>query len=369
MIHEVNSSKELRQFIRFPHKHYMGHPFWLPPLFIDERNFFKPEKNKPLAHSDVILFTAWMEGKMTGRIMGIISHDYNVLKGEKRARFFKFECIHDPGVSHALIHAVEEWARKKGMEEIIGPFGFSDKDPQGFLISGFDRRAVIIAPYNYSYYQKLVENEGYTKEVDLVEYLIPVPEKIPEFYSRIYQRVTRNTALECVEFRKKKDMKPFIIPVLRLMNETFSDIFGYYPLDEEEMKKFASDYMMVLDPEFVKIVTDQGNVISFFIAMPDLGPALQKAKGKLLPFGIFYLQRDLKRTDYLILMLGGISAAYQGKGLDVLMGTKMLESASKRGIKLLNSHLELETNLKIRAEMEKMGGEVCKTYRIFKKTI
>jgi hypothetical protein len=116
-------------------------------------------------------------------------------------------------------------------------------------------------------------------------------------------------------------------------------------------------------------VTDQGNVISFFIAMPDLGPALQKAKGKLLPFGIFYLQKEMKRTDYLVLMLGGISAAYQGKGLDVLMGTKMLESASKRGIKLINSHLELETNLKIRAEMEKMGGEVCKTYRIFKKTI
>ena len=212
-------------------------------------------------------------------------------------------------------------------------------------------------------------NEGYEKEIDLVEYLIPVPEKIPEFYERIYERATKNSQLECISFRKKKELKPYIIPVLHLMNETFRDIFGYYPLDEDEMKKFAAEYMMILDPEFVKVVTDQGQVVSFFIAMPDLGPAFQKAAGRLFPFGIFHMLREMKKTDYLVLMLGGISPSYQGKGLDVIMGTRMLESASKRGIKLINSHLELETNTKVRAEMERMGGQVCKTYRIFRKEL
>jgi hypothetical protein len=202
-----------------------------------------------------------------------------------------------------------------------------------------------------------------------VEYLIPVPERIPEFYEKIYERAVRNNKYQCFEFQKKKELKPFIIPVLRLMNETFRDIFGYFPLDEEEMKKFAANYMMVLDPEFVKVVVENDQVISFFIAIPDLGPAFQKAKGRLLPLGIFYLLREMKRTDYLVLMLGGINPAHQGKGLDVIMGTKMLQSASKRGIRLINSHLELESNMKVRAEMERMGGKVCKTYRIYRKSL
>jgi hypothetical protein len=135
------------------------------------------------------------------------------------------------------------------------------------------------------------------------------------------------------------------------------------------MKKLAKDYMMILDPEFVKVVMEKETVVSFFIAVPDLGPALQKAGGRLFPTGLFHLLREMKRTDYLVLMLGAISPSHQGKGLDVVMGTKMLASASKRGIKLLNSHVELETNLKVRAEMEKMGGEICKNYRIYKKEL
>jgi hypothetical protein len=335
---------------------------------MDEYNFFKP-KNKALKHSDIILFTAWDNGKMAGRIMGIINRYYNELAGQKRARFFKYECVNDTEVSHALISKVEAWAVEKGMTEIIGPFGFSDKDPQGLLISGFDQRAILIAPYNYPYYADLIEKEGYRKEIDLVEYLIPVPEHVPDFYTRIYERVTRNTSLQCLEFRKKRELKPYIIPVLKLLNETFTGIFGFYPLDEEEMKKFAADYMMILDPAFVKVVTDNGKPVSFFIAIPDLGPGLQKARGRLFPFGIFYLMREMKKTDYLILMLGGISEPYQGIGLDVMMGTKMLESASRRGIKLINSHLELESNVKVRAEMEKMGGKVAKTYRVYNKTL
>jgi hypothetical protein len=366
---QVNTNRDIEQFIRYPFELYRGSQFWLPPLLIDERNFFNPKKNKACRVNDTISWLAYKDGKLCGRIMGIISHVYNKDNDKKQARFFRFECVDDPEVAHALISAVENWAVEKGMEEIIGPFGFSDKDPQGLLVSGYDQRAVILAPYNPPYYPSLVENEGYQKEVDLFEYMIPVPDKIPEFYARIYERVTRNKNLECRSFKSKKEIKPYIIPVLELMNETFRVIYGSYELDREEMESFAAEYMTILDVEFLKVVTDQGKVVAFLIALPDVGPGMQKARGRLFPFGIFHLLREMKKTDFIVLMLGGIKPSHQGTGLDVLMGVKMLESAAKRGIKKINSHLELETNLKVRAEMEKMGGEVCKKHRIYKKSL
>jgi hypothetical protein len=366
---QVKTRRDLDDFIRYPFQLYKNHPFWLPPLLLDEKKFYNPAKNKVLKNSETILLLALENGRICGRVMGIINPDYNKLMGQKRGRFFKFECINNEEVAHALIGKVEAWAMEKGMEEMIGPFGFSDKDPQGLLISGYDQRAVFIAPYNHPYYVDFVENAGYSKEIDLVEYLIPVPEKIPDFYVRIYERIGRNTDLECITFKSKKELKPYIIPVLELMNETFSDVFGYYQLDKEEMEKFAADYMPILDMDFVKVVVDHGTVVGFFIAIPDVGPGLQKARGRIFPFGFFHLLKEMKKTDYLILMLGGIKPSHQGIGMDVLMGTKMLESASKRGIKMINSHLETETNVKVRAEMEKMGGKVCKTYRIFKKSL
>ncbi|MBW6460427.1 MAG: hypothetical protein K0B08_07620 [Bacteroidales bacterium] len=364
-VKEVSSRKELKQFIHYPFQLYRGSQFWLPPIYKDEINFLNPRKNKALANADTILFLAYRAGELCGRVMGIINRAYNERTGQKRARFFKFDCINDAAVSHALLYSVDKWAQNKGMDGVIGPYGFSDKDPQGLLIQGFEQRAVIITPYNFPYYAELVENEGYGKEIDLVEYLIPVPEKIPDFYRRIYERVTQNPNLKNLEFRKKHEFKPYIIPILELLNETYSDIYGFVPLDRPEMIKFANDYMMILDPDFIKVVLENDQVISFIIAIPDLGPALQKTKGRLFPFGFIRVLIEMKRTDYLVLMLGGVRRSHQGTGLDVMMGTKMLESASRRGIKTINGHLMLETNHKVRAEMEKMGGTVCKQYRVY----
>jgi hypothetical protein len=365
----VEGARQLNEFIRFPYELYRNHSCWLPPLLFDERNFFSDRKNKSMRVNQTVLFLAKKQGKTVGRVMGIINPAYNRLKNEANARFFKFDAVNDPEIARLLLQSVEDWARNQGMNGIIGPFGFSDKDPQGLLIDGYEHRAVMIAPYNFPYYVDLITREGYSPRIDLVEYLIPVPEQIPEFYRKIHERAMRNNRLRIVEFGSKKELKPFIIPVLELMNETFSDIFGYSPLDREEMEKFAAEYLPILDVDFVKIVCDGDRVVSFFIAIPDVGPALQKARGRLFPLGLFYLMREMKKTRYLVLMLGGIKPGYQGIGLDVIMGTSMLETASRRGIKLINSHLELETNTKVRAEMEKMGGEVWKRYRIFGKLL
>jgi len=368
-IKEVLTRHDIGEFIRFPFRLYRNNPFWLPPVLIDEKNFHNPRKNKALRVNDCIHYLAYKNGQVAGRIMGIIHHRYNEQIGKKRARFFKFDCMDDPDVGHSLITAVEEWARVKGMEEMIGPFGFSDKDPQGLLISGFDIRAAIVAPYNHPYYIDLIEKEGYVKDVDLYEYIIPIPEKIPDFYQRIYDRVSRNEDLRHVVLKTKKDLKPYIMPVMRLINETFRNIYGSYEFDEEEMKKFASDYMMILDVDFTIIITDKGIPVAFLIAVTDIGPALQKTGGRVFPFGIFRILKEMKRSDFIVLMIGGIKESHQGTGIDVMMGVKMLQAAKRRGIRHMHSHLELEENYKVRGEMEKMGGEVCKVHRVYRKSL
>jgi hypothetical protein len=368
-IREVRDKRQQLEFIRFPYQLYNNHPNWLPPLLADEKKFFNPLKNTGFSVSDTIRFLAYRNGRITGRIMGIIHHPFNEENHEKTGRFFAFDCYDDAESATALIRSVEDWCRKRGMDQVVGPFGFSDKDPQGILISGYEHRGILIAPYNFPYYHELISANGYTKMVDLVEYLIPVPSEIPEFYRRISPRILKNPSIHCVEFKNKKQLKPYIIPVLQLMCETFGEIYGSSVLTEEEMKKLAREYLPVLDPDFIKVIEFDGEPVAFILGMPDIGPGLQRAKGHLFPFGIFHILREMKRTRYLVLFLGGIRKQFQGKGLDVLMGTKILESLMQRGYKEINSHLELETNVKVRAEMERTGGKIYKSYRIFKKRI
>jgi hypothetical protein len=337
---------------------------------LDEIKFFNPEKNKSFSYCDTIKILAKKDNKVVGRLMGIIHKGYNEMKSEKTARFGWFDCIDDQETAHEMLEFIKDWATAKGMEKLIGPFGFTDKDPQGCLIDGFQYRAVLTTVYHPPYYKKLIENEGFTKEVDLVEYQIPVPDKIPDFYQRIYDRAMNKHKARIKEFKNKKELKPYIVPVLNLMNETFSDIYGSYPLTEKEMKDLAKEYLPVLDAEFVKVViNEKEEIVAFIIGMPDVAEGLKKANGKLLPFGIFHILRAAKKTDQLVLLLGGIREDYQGKGFDALMGIKMLESTSKRKLRFIDSHVELETNVKVRAEMERMGGKVAKMFRIYRKML
>lgn len=369
-IFEVKTKRELAQFIYLALGLHKNNPKWVPPIYKDEWKLFNPAKNKAFAYCDTIMILAQKNNKVVGRLMGIIHRGYNELKSEKTGRFGWFESIDDQEVAHAMLEYIKDWVAARDMEKLIGPFGFSDKDPQGCLIDGFEHRAVLTTSYHPPYYRKLIENEGFIKETDLVEYLIPVPESIPEFYQRINDRALNNHHVSIKEFKRKKELKPYIVPVLKLMNETFSEIFGSFPLTEQEMISLAKEYLPVLDPEFVKVViTGRDEIVAFIIGMPDVAEGLQKAKGKLLPFGIFHILRAVKRTDQLVLLLGGIRSDFQGIGLDALMGIKMLETATRRKFRVIDSHLELETNYKVRAEMEKMGGKVAKVFRIYQKSL
>jgi len=367
---EVSSRNHLHTFIHLPALIHSGHPNWVPPIYLDDRGFFNKKKNKSFLYSDTILALAFKGDQAVGRIMGIINHRYNKVSGDNDARFCFMETWNDPEVFHALIAFIENWGRQKGCDNLVGPLGFSDKDPQGFLVEGFNEPVVLATNCNFPYMPELLLQEGYVKKVDCVVYKIPVPTEIPDFYQAIYERALRNNHIHVLEFTSRKKIKPLIHPVLRLLNETFAEIYAFDPFEEREMNDFANRYLPLLDPKFIKIITDlQGNILSFIIAMPDISKGIIACKGRVVPFGIFQIIHARKKAKQLNLLLGGIKKEFRGQGLDVIMGIKMLETAKKNGLQYIDSHLELETNHMVRKEMERMEGKVYKRFRVFVKEL
>lgn len=366
----VDSHTRLKEFIFLPEKIYKGDSRWVPPMYVDEWNFHNPKQNKALEYSDVIRLVAYAHNQPAGRIMGIINHKYNHDHHEQTARFFALDCINQQSVAHALTEYIEDWAKARGMNKLIGPYGFSDKDPQGLQIEGLDLLPVIATPTNPAYLQTLVEKEGYQKELDCVSYQMPIPETLPSVYQKIFGRVSANKNVRLVEFTKKSQLKPFIIPLFRLVNETYAPLFGFVPMTEEEMKKFAAQYLPVLAPELVKVVVNTaGEMVAFVVSMPDMSKGIQRAKGRLFPFGFIHILSSMKKTNQLNLLLGAIKPSYRGKGLNVLMGKALIESARKRNLQVMDSHLILEKNLIMRAECEKLGGVIRKRYRVYQKLL
>jgi hypothetical protein len=369
-IKEITTKGELREFIFLPEKIHKNHKNWIPPLYIDEWDFYNPKKNRSFSNCDSVLALAYRDKEVVGRIMGIISHKYNEVHQNKTARFFNMECYDEPETASALIKYIEDWAVGLGMTKLVGPLGFSDKDPQGMLIEGFDQPIVIATNCNHEYMVRLLENNGFSKEVDLVVYKMLVPKMIPAFYKEIQARTLQRNDIHLIEFTTKKALRPYIKPVFRLINETYQNIYGFSEIEEGEMDYMAGRYMPVINPRFVKIIASKtGELVAFVLAMPDIAEGIRLAKGRLFPTGIIKIITTSKRTKLLVMLLGAIMDEYRNSGLDALMGMRIIEEAQAQGMEIIDSHLILENNVKMRAEYERMGGEVYKRYRIFQKDL
>jgi len=366
-IQEVKTRRDLRTFIKLPYKIHRSHVRWVPPLYSEEWKFFRLSTNLAFSYSDTTLALAIKDGKPEGRIMGIINHRYNEAKGEKQARFACLECQNDEDVAHCLLSFVESWARTQGMSRIIGPMGFTDQDPQGFLIEGFDHEPSIGTYYNFNFIPNLMERQGYEKEMDYVVYRVDLPSKVPAFYHKIAERAARRNVCRVLDITKQRELKTYILPVLRLMNDCFQELYGYHALDEKEMAALARRFLPVLDPRFIKIAVSGKDVIGFNIAMPNLAEGFRKAKGRLFPIGIFWILRAGRRARQLDSLVGGIRSDLRGKGVDAMIGCATMTAAVEAGFKFVDTHHELEYNRKVRGEMEKLGGHVYKLFRIYRK--
>jgi len=370
IVKKVESSKLLRQFIFLPEKIHADHKQWVHPLYFDDKVFFDEKKNKSFLTADTILLLAYQDNKVVGRIMGIINNKYNEVHHEKNARFCFLDCYEDIEIARVLIEEVEQWARNKGMEKLVGPLGFSDKDPQGMLIEGFDEKVVIATNYNYPWMPSYIAQLGFKKEVDLVSYLMKIPEVIPPFLDKIYQRAIGNQDIIVREFSRKRELKPWVVPIFQLINEAYKHIYGFIPLEETEIISYAERYLPILDPHFVKVITDKnGKVIAFIISMPELSDGIRKAKGRLFPFGWYHILTAGKKTRLLTLLLGAVDPKWRGKGLDVILGVSILKTAVKKNMINMDSHLILENNSIMRAECDRYEGRLHKRYRIFSKPI
>ncbi len=371
VVRPVCSKGDLRKFIHLPAKIHKKHSNWIPPLYSDEWEFFNEKKNKSYEYSDVILLLAFKGKKLAGRIMGLINYKYNELNRERNARFNYLETWDDLEVSRVLLYHVEEWARLKGMKKLVGPLAFSDKDPQGYLIDGFDEPISIATHCNYEYLVDHLKALGYEKDIDLVVYKIKIPEKTPELYTKVAERARRNIpGIELLEFTRRKDLKPWIRPIFTLINDTFTEIYGFMPFTLEEMDDFANRYLMIMDPRLIKVVVNERReTVAFVIGMPDISRGIKKSRGYLIPFGILHILMAGRRTRQLNLLLGAVHPDYQNRGLDTIMGSAMLDSARKQRMEYIDSHLEMESNVKVRAEMEYMGGKVYKRYRVYGKAL
>jgi hypothetical protein len=363
----VLSRRELRAFIILPFSIHKSHERWVPPLFTDEWNYFDLKKNPTFRKNDAILFLAFLDDLPVGRIMGIINRQRNNRLNERNAYFGYMECFNDQEVATELLQRIEKWAVEMGMDKVVGPLGFNDQDQKGFIIEGYEFEPSTQTVYNFEYMPALIENSGYSKEIDYVVYQIDLTKPIPDVYKRIVERLYARGTFDLPDFKKKKELKPWIKPVLQLMNETFAELFGYDPLTKEEMQLLSKKYLPVIDPRFVKIAVSNNVLEAFILGIPNLNDGLRKAKGRLFPFGLFYLMRDFRKTKQFDLLIAGVRSECRGAGLDVYGMMRIIEEARKAGYTVLDSHHELENNIPVRNVMEKWGGKVNKRYRVYKK--
>jgi len=369
-VDSVTGRRDLVEFVQFPERLHRGHALWAPPLRSDEYRLFDPRRNRAYGYCDSVLWLARDErGAIVGRVAGIINRRYNARRGERTARFSHLECIERLDVAAVLLEQVRTWAAEHDMQRVVGPQGFTDQDPEGFLVDGCDEGPSIASYCNDPYIPDFLDSLGWTKEVDYVVYRVPIRETLPRVYERALARLERRGRPQLVEFGSRRELRPYIRPILELMNETFRDLTGYSELDAAEIDDLARRYRFVIDPRFVKIAVDDDDVVGFIIALPDLVPGLRRAHGRLLPIGWLHLLRAGRERNRLDLLLGGIRECWRGRGVDVLLGAAMVRTAWREGFPFMDSHHELEDNTSMRAEMEILGGTVYKRYRIFQRPV
>jgi GNAT superfamily N-acetyltransferase len=366
----VSGAADMRTYLRLSDTLPDQRPNRVPLLRMDEREFHDPKRNPQLARCDVRYWLARRDDVPVGRVMGIIHRQHNQVHGERTARFYDLHCIRDRSTVVALLDAAAQWARSADMDRIIGPFGFSDKDPQGLQIEGFAHLPVIATPTNPDWLPAIVEACGYGKFEDMVSYRLDIPRELPAVYHAIGERCLRNFGLHRVPLRTKRELKPWVVPVLRLVNATYGDLLGFTPMSEAEMQALAAKYMFILDPELVHLIADANNEpAAFVIASPDMSEGFVRANGRLLPFGWWHILQAMKHAKQMDLLLGAVRPDLQGKGLTAALGIPLFEAARQRGYTHLDSHLIMERNTRMRGELERLGAVVWKRYRVYQKPI
>ncbi len=367
----VDSKSQLRKFVTFPiDTIYKGNSYYVPSLVMDEMATLSNHKNPAFEFCERELFLAYRAGKIVGRIAAIINHRSNEVWNQKYARFGFVDFVDDVDVVDALFDAAESWARRRGMEYIVGPMGFTDLDHEGLLVEGYDKVSTMATTYSHPYYKTQIERRGYQKEIDWVEFRIPVPPVAPERHQRIARIVADKYGLKLLKFENLRQITPYIDKLFHQLNIAYAPLFGFTPLTKKQIDYYVKQYVPLLRWDLVSIIikVDTDEVVGFGIGIPSLSQALQKAKGRLFPLGWLHLLRGLKgRSNKVVdLMLMGVAPEYQGKGVNALIFADFIPSAYKAGFRFAESNPELEVNNKIQAQWDGFDAVNHKRRRAYK---
>lgn len=370
-IKKVSNKAELKKFIRFNYEFYKDNPYSVPDLYDDMLNTFSPQKNAAFEFCEADYFLAMREGKIVGRVAAIINHRANETWNKKVVRFGWIDFVDDLDVSRALIDTVKQWGRERGMNEIEGPLGFTDMDAEGMLIDGFDQLSTMATIYNYPYYPEHMNLLGLERSADWVEMKVYIPDAIPEKHKRISAIIAQKYKLHIRKITSRKEIKETGIAhdIFRLINKAYTPLFNYSQMTERQIDQYVNMYVPVLDLRMVSIVeNEQNEIVAVGISMASLSKALQKAKGKLLPFGWFHLLKALKwkRPKMLDLLLVAVRPDYQGKGVNALLFTDLIPVYQELGFEYAETNPELEMNDKVQNQWQYFKTEQHKRRRCFK---
>lgn len=366
------TKKKLREFAQFQIDLYKDNPYYVPNLISDDLKTLSPSINPAFEFCEAVCYMAYRDGKPVGRIAGIINHQVNKSTGEKSVRFSFFDFIDDHEVSEALLKEVENWGRRKGMKKIIGPLSFTDMDREGMLVEGFEELSTMATNYNYAYYPSHMERLGYKKESDWVEFLLEVPDKIPERYMRIADLVKQKFGLRVLKYNNRKRVKKeYGHALFHLINEAYKDLYEYSQLSERQIEYYIGQYLDLLNLDLLSLVVDKSDkLVAVGIALPSMSRALQKSKGKMFPTGWYHLLKGLRgKNDRVDLLLVAVHPKYQNKGVNALLFQDLLPYFMANGYVYAETNPEMETNAKVQSQWEYFNPRQHRRRRSYSKKI
>ena len=372
-IKEIAPTKgNVKKFVKFETDLYKGNEYYVPQLLSSELDNLLPERNPAFDFCQAQYFMAYRDGKPVGRIVAMINNQVNEISGEKTARFGWIDFIDDAEVAAALLGAAEKWAKSKGMSRIGGPLGFTDMDREGTLVEGFDELSTMATIYNYPYYEKHIKAAGYEKDSDWMEFVMEVPDGIPDKYNRIADIVKKKFGLKVVKYTSRKRVKEeYGHALFHLINETYKDLYQYSPLTERQIDKYINDYLNLLNLDLLTLIVDKDRrLVGVGISLPSMSRALQKSGGKMFPFGWYHLLKGLKGVnDRVDLLLVAVAPDYQNKGVNALLFQDLIPQFIKYGYKYAESNPEMESNSKVQSQWEYFNRRQHRRRRSFFKNL
>ena len=372
-IKTVSSTKDFKIFARFANRMYKGNKYYVPSMPMDDLATFSKDKNAAFDFSEAEFYLAYKDGEVVGRVAAIINHKANEAWKVKQVRFGWIDFIDDLEVSAALLNAVIEFGKKAGMTQIVGPLGFTDFDPEGMLVEGFDRLSTMALIYNHPYYPEHMKKHGYYKETGWLEYRITIPEEISERHKKIAEAVIERYGLVIKKKTRRQIRKEnYGQKIFKLINETYCVLYGYSLLSEKQIDQYVNMYLSLVDMDMLTFVENaEGELIATGLSIPSLAVALQKCNGEIFPFGWWHLLKTMfwKKPDTLDMLLIGVRPDYQSKGINALLFCDLFQTYKKMGFKYAETNANLETNAKVQAMWSPFEKEQHKKRWVFGKEI